>query len=280
VNVRVARSAGFCSGVKRALALARATAKKHSRVVMLGDIVHNEDVVRDIAACGIKKIRRLGRGEHTVLLIRAHGASRKTIEKARQQGYTIADATCPMVKEIHTLARNAEKDGYTVIIIGDEKHDEVQGILGQLNTKALVIDTAKQINPTLLHSITKAAVVVQSTQNTEKVSRLVNLLKGHIPDLKFHNTICNPTRIKQKEIKTMPLKNDVMLIIGSKTSANTRRLYEISRELNRNTYWIQSKKQIDSRWFKEAGSVGITAGASTPEYITDAVIAYVKDLKP
>ncbi len=279
MNVRVARSAGFCSGVKRALALACATAKKHSCVVMLGDIVHNEDVVRNIAACGIKKIQRLGQGEHTVLLIRAHGASRKTIEKARQQGYTIVDATCPMVKEIHTLARNAEKDGYTVIIIGDRKHDEVQGILGQLNTKALVIDTVKQIRPALFHSITKAAVVVQSTQNTEKVSRLVNLLKAHIPNLKFHNTICNPTRIKQKEIKTMPLKNDVMLIIGSKTSANTRRLYEISQELNRNTYWIQSKKQIDPRWFEEATSVGITAGASTPEYITDTVIAYVKALK-
>ncbi|MBN2482862.1 MAG: 4-hydroxy-3-methylbut-2-enyl diphosphate reductase [Candidatus Omnitrophica bacterium] len=276
MKINLARSAGFCFGVKRALKLAYQTAKARPSVVMLGDIVHNEEVVKDITAAGIKKIDRLGKGKKTTLLIRAHGASKKTIERAHTQGYAIVDATCPMVKEIHTLAHTAERQGYTVIIIGDKKHDEVQGIIGQLQSNALVIDYLKNIPTRKLTSLTKAAVVVQSTQNMEKVLEIVDKIKKYVPDLKFFNTICNPTRIKQKEILTLPLENDVILVIGSKMSANTRRLYELARGLNRRTYWIQSKKELRKRWFKNTRSVGITAGASTPDKITNEIVAYLK----
>lgn len=183
-----------------------------------------------------------------------------------------------MVKEIHKIARGSEQKGYTNIIIGDKMHDEVRGIMGQLKSKAIVIDSTKGIPPATIKRIKKASVVVQSTQNLEKTLATVDILKQHIKELKFFNTICKPTRTKQKEIKDMPLKNDVMIIIGSKTSANTKRLYEISQSLNKRSYWIQTKGKIKPTWFKNAKSVGIMAGASIPDYTTKSVIAYIKSI--
>ena len=183
-----------------------------------------------------------------------------------------------MVKEIHKIAAAMEKKDYKIIVVGDKKHDEVKGITGQLKKRALVIDTEKNIPYTSLKKIKKAAVVVQSTQNIEKVVKIINKLKPHIDNLKFINTICRPTRIKQEEAKIMPLKNDVMIIIGSKTSANTKRLYEISRSLNKQSYWIQSEKDIKPAWFKKAESVGITSGASTPDKTTTNVVKYIKTI--
>lgn len=246
---------------------------------MLGDIVHNEDVVRDLANAGIKKVKHFIHGKDKTFLIRAHGAGLTTIKKARKLGYKIADATCPMVKEIHTIARQAEEKGYTVIIIGDKKHDEVQGIIGQLKQKALVIENHYNIPWGKIKKNKKACVVVQSTQNLEKVMAIINALKTHIKELKFVNTICNPTKTKQEEIKKMPLENDIMIIIGSKNSANTRRLYEIAKSLNNRSYWVQSKADIKHFWFKEIKKVGITAGASTPGSTTQEVINHIKHLQ-
>jgi len=119
---------------------------------------------------------------------------------------------------------------------------------------------------------------VQSTQNAKKVSKIVEILKRHIPELKFFNTICNPTRTKQAEIEQMPKENDCMIVIGSKNSANTKRLYEISRSLNRRSYWVSSKEELKKAWFKNAHSIGITAGASTPGSITRQVIIRIRNI--
>ena len=276
MRINLAKSAGFCFGVKRALNVAKKTIQTHNQVIMLGDIVHNEDVVRQIKKTGIKKIKRLSRGKEKTLLIRAHGTASKTYLDAKKKGYKIVDATCPMVKEIHTIACRMEKKGCRIIVIGDKKHDEVKGIVGQLKKRAIVLDIRNPISLTAFKRIKKAAIVVQSTQNEEKVLKAVNFLKKIIPDLEFCNTICRPTRMKQKEIKQMPLNNDVMIIIGSKTSANTKRLYEISKSLNKNSHWIQSEKNLKKSWFKGARNVGITAGASTPQKTIAAVISRAK----
>jgi len=278
MKINLAKAAGFCFGVKRALNIAQQTLTSSSEVYMLGDIVHNNDVMREIKRAGIKKIRRLGNGKNRTLLIRAHGACLKTFEQARQLGYHIIDATCPMVKEIHKIAIEMEERGYRVIVIGEEKHEEVHGIIGQLKHKAIVIDGLKNLPLKSLKTIKKACIVVQSTQNLEKVVRIVDVLSRFIKELKFFNTICRPTRIKQEEIKTMPLQNEVMIIIGSKTSANTKRLYEISKSLNRRSYWVGSKKEINPRWFKNAQSAGVTAGASTPDSTTQEIIEYIKQI--
>jgi 4-hydroxy-3-methylbut-2-enyl diphosphate reductase len=278
VKINVAKSAGFCFGVKRALKIALDTSKTGSKVEMLGDIVHNEEVVKEIKKAGVGKIRSLRKGVNKILLIRAHGASEEIYEKASNLGYTIVDATCPMVKEIHKIAKISKKEGCEVIIIGDKKHDEVRGIMGQLQDKAVVIDSIKKIPLTKLKKVKKACVVVQSTQNMDKTIPIVDILKKHINDMKFFNTICRPTRVKQKEIKAMPLKNDVIIIIGSRTSANTKRLYQIAKSLNKRSYWIQSRDEIKKSWFSHTQSVGIMAGASTPDYTTKDVIKYIASL--
>ena len=173
-----------------------------------------------------------------------------------------------------------EQKGYTVIVIGDKLHDEVRGIVGQLKTKARVFDGPADPALRQLKTIKKAAVVVQSTQNIDKVQAVLNILKKRVHTMVFFNTICRPTTVKQQEIRIMPLVNDVMLIIGSRSSANTRRLYEISKSLNRKSYWINSKKDIRRAWFSGASSVGVTAGASTPDSTIKDVISYLKKLNP
>ncbi|MCP4650826.1 MAG: 4-hydroxy-3-methylbut-2-enyl diphosphate reductase [PVC group bacterium] len=278
MKINIAKSAGFCFGVKHALNIAFKSVDSGANIDMLGDIVHNEDVVKQISQAGIKKISRLRKGASKTLLIRAHGAPAKTHQKAKSLGYKIIDSTCPMVKEIHMIAKKAEKKGCTIIIVGDQKHDEVRGIIGQLKKNPIVIDRLENIPLTKIKRIKKAAIVVQSTRNMEKTLAIVETLKQYIANLEFHNTICNPTRIKQQEMKIMPLKNDLVIVVGSKTSANTKRLYELSKSLNKKSYWIQSKNDINPSWFKGVKSVGITSGASTPDETTKAVVAEIKKL--
>jgi 4-hydroxy-3-methylbut-2-enyl diphosphate reductase len=278
MKINLAKSAGFCFGVKRAIEIALRTASREKRACMLGDIVHNEEVSEKIRKAGIKKIGELSGGKGKILLIRAHGISSSLLKKAKQLGYEVVDATCPMVKEIHRIAKNAECNGRTIIVIGDKKHNEVQGIVGQLKGKAIVIDPQENIPWHKINKIKKACVVAQSTQNMGKVLKIVKILRMHIRNLSFFNTICRPTRIKQEEIEQMPKDNDVMIIIGSKTSANTKRLYQISKSLNERSYWVQSKKDIKPVWLKGVNSVGVTAGASTPDDTTEEVIAYIKKI--
>jgi len=275
MKINLAKSAGFCFGVKRALDIAFKAVESGGNIEMLGDIVHNEDVVKEINRAGIKKLKHLGKGKNKILLIRAHGEPIKTFIKALRLGYKILDATCPMVKEMHKIVVKMEKKDFKIIIIGDKKHDEVHGIIGQLNREAIIIDDIKGVPLKKIKRIKKAVIVVQSTQNLEKVIGIVNALRKLIPKLRFFNTICQPTRIKQQEIRLMPLLNDAMIIIGSKTSANTKRLYEISKSLNRNSFWIQSKYEIKLEWIKYVKSVGITAGASTPDATIKDVIGYI-----
>ncbi len=278
MKINVAQSAGFCFGVRRALTIANETAQDNRPVVMLGDIVHNEEVVRQIQRRGIKKVARLSRVKNTILLMRAHGASLATFARARKLGYHIVDATCPMVKEIHSIAHSMEKRKYTLIVVGDKSHDEVRGIVGQLKTKALVIGTNADLRPQLLKRIPKAAVVVQSTQDIKKVEFIVGRLRKHIGEVKFFNTICRPTALRQEEIRQMAQANDIIIIIGSKTSANTKRLYQISSALNPRTHWVQSERGLQKRWFRHAASIGVSSGASTPDSVMHAVLNAIKGL--
>ena len=280
MKIHLAKSAGFCFGVRNAITTALETAKSEKSVFMLGDIVHNEAVVKQIQNAGIKKINRLSCGKGKTLIIRAHGCSQHILERALKLGYRIIDATCPMVKEIHKITRKLENQGYRIIIIGDKKHAEVTGICGQLNSKALVIEGFQNIPLKKIKKIAKAGIVIQSTQLLDHLPAILKLLHKHIPKISFHNTICNPTRAKQNEIKAMPLENDLMIIIGSKTSANTKRIYEISRSLNKNSYWVNSAKQIKKSWLANAKSVGVTAGASTPESTIREVIAKIEIICP
>ena len=278
MKITVAQSAGFCFGVRRAIKTALDTARDGVSVEMLGDIVHNEDVVRQVETAGVSKVESLGDGTGKTLLIRAHGAAKNIVDDAQRRGYHIVDATCPMVKGIHTIVDDFYKRGLRVIIIGDADHEEVQGIKGQIDAPVIIIDSAGNIPWENLKGVEHAGVVVQSTQKVENVQAIIAALRPHIRELEVCNTICKATATRQQEIKTLPLENDVVLVIGSQSSANTRRLYEISHNLNPRSYWIQSQKNIDLSWFEGAATVGITSGASTPKKTIDEVVRFLKKI--
>lgn len=275
-TITITKSAGFCFGVRRALQLAEQTATANKKVYMLGDIVHNPRVVKDIKKTGVIKIDKLRPQHKGILLIRAHGAPRDTYRKAEELGYKIIDATCPMVKEIHSIAQEYEQKKYKIIIIGDRKHDEVIGIRGNLETDPIIIAQKKEITGKKFAGVSKAAIVVQSTQNIDKVLAIVKKLEKQIKKVIFCNTICLPTRLKQKEIQQLPATQDIMIIIGAKSSANTKRLYELSKKINPNTYWVNAKSDIRKSWFKHKEKIGIGAGASTPEYIIKEIASYIR----
>ena len=276
--ITVAKSAGFCFGVKRAIKLALETVRNAGSVEMLGDIVHNEQVVQEIEAAGLRKVQFLEGGVGKTLLIRSHGAPESVYCEARQLGYRIVDATCPMVKEIHTIVRDRCSQGYAIIIIGDKQHDEVQGILGQIESNALVIEHADTISLDAIRGMERAAVVVQSTQALANVRAILAVLEQHIPEVVFSNTICRATRERQAEMESSPLENDVVLVIGSKTSANTKRLYELAYAVNQRSYLIQTRDDIIPEWFTDASRVAVTAGASTPDQTIQGVIKALRSL--
>ena len=278
MKINLARSAGFCFGVKRAVNIATRITRGEQPVYMLGDIVHNEDVVRMLAEQGIKKIKNLTRYKKGILLVAAHGISLNLLNRALLYGYKIVDATCPMVKEIHKIVNEMDRRGYQIIIIGDRNHAEVVGIAGQIKNKSIIIEGVNDLDKKV-NGIKKAAVVVQSTQDLKRVLKIKGILERRIDDLRFFNTICAPTRIKQEEIRALPKENNLVIVIGSRKSANTKRLFQIASSINKNTYWIKDKDEIRGHWFRNAKSVGITAGASTPFENIKAIIDQIKKIR-
>ncbi|MDP8299688.1 MAG: 4-hydroxy-3-methylbut-2-enyl diphosphate reductase [Candidatus Tantalella remota] len=278
MKVNVAKSSGFCFGVRLAKKKAKDLAAKGQPVHVLGDIVHNTFVVCELEEKGVKKIKRIRPVKNSTLIIRAHGATSKTFDRAKNCGYRIVDATCPKVKDIYEIARKLEKDN-TIIIIGDSGHDEVKGIAGQLKKRPITIESPRNVSVKRLTRVKKAAVITQSTQTMDNITKIMVRLKKIIPDVTLHNTTCRTTRVKQKEIESLPVQNDVVLIIGSRISANTKRLYQISRKINKKTHWIECAKDIKKSWFSSAKKVGIMAGASTPDNITQEVVTKLERMK-
>jgi 4-hydroxy-3-methylbut-2-enyl diphosphate reductase len=277
IKVNVAKSAGFCFGVRDAIEIALDTARNEQvPVSMLGHIVHNEYVVRSIREAGVNVTERIQDIDSGILLIRAHGAVPGVYEEAKKQGLQVVDATCPLVLEIHEQVRELAKEGYRVIIIGDHGHDEVIGIAGQVKD-ALVLAKPEEVDK--IGRMKKMGVVVQSTQNMENVQKIIGKLASKCQELKFINTICGPTTAHQNEIRTMPLENEVMIIVGSFTSANTKRLTSISQSLNPRTYQVESAADLRSEWFEGVQTVGISAGASTPDILINEVVEGIKSFQ-
>lgn len=277
LKIRVARSAGFCFGVRRAIDIALEAAGKQADVYMLGDIVHNEYVVDQIKKAGIRVVESIDDIDQGVLLLRAHGTVPDMYAEAERRGLRVVDATCPMVLEIHRIVRTLAEEGYQVVIIGDQNHDEVRGIAGQVEN-ALVVSSPADFEA-WQRRFPRLGVVVQSTQSMENVQRILPLLVSYCRELRFINTICKPTTDHQSEICLMPQDNDLMIIVGSYTSANTRRLTELSSTINSNTRQVQSAADLRPEWFEGIGTVGISAGASTPDALIQEVIATIRRIR-
>ena len=269
MKITVAKDAGYCFGVRDAVNMAYDTAKKFGDVYMLGDIVHNEQVVEDLEKVGTKVVESLNDvPKGSPILFRAHGTVNELWEEARSKKMNVVDATCPLVHEIHHEVKKLAIDGRKIIIIGDHGHDEVVAIANQVKGAIIVSSPIEASN---LKKMKRAGVVSQSTQMIENVQGIMDILMEKVFDLHFVNTICYPTKRNHEQIKLLAVENDVMIIIGSFTSANSKRLTELSSERNSNSYQVTSAEDLDSIWFKDKKTVGISAGASTPDYLIQEV---------
>ena len=274
MKITIAGDAGYCFGVRDAVNLAYESAEKDGKVYMLGDIVHNEQVVADLAQAGTKVVETLDEiPDDKPVLFRAHGTATSVWDEAGEKGLNIIDATCPLVQEIHDEVKKLEKDGRQIIIIGDHGHDEVVGIVSHANNP-LVLATPEEARA--LRKMKRVGVVSQSTQTIENVKEIINILMTKVFDLHFINTICFPTKRNQEQIKELAADSDVMVIIGSFTSANSKRLTQLAVEINPNTYQVNSAENLDLAWFDQVEKVGISAGASTPDYLIDQVHERIK----
>ena len=269
MEITVARDAGYCFGVRDAVQLAYEAAEQYGQVYMLGDIVHNEQVVRDLAEAGAKVVESLDEvPDGAQVLFRAHGTTEALWERAQKNKVNIIDATCPLVREIHEEVRRTSADGRQVIIIGDHGHDEVVGIASQISNP-IIVATPEEAQK--LRKMKRAAVVSQSTQMIENVQAVINVLMTKVYDLHFVNTICFPTKRNHEQIKTLAAESDVMIVIGSFTSANSKRLTTLALERNPRTYQVTCAGDLQPEWFEGARKVGVSAGASTPDYLITEV---------
>ena len=274
MKILVAKDAGYCFGVRDAVNLAKKSGDDFQEVYMLGDIVHNETVVDDLNKRGSKVVESLNDiPEDKPVLFRAHGTDPETWKKAQKKKLNIIDATCPLVTEIHEEIKELESENRRTIIIGDHNHDEVVGIAAQVKDPIIIscIDEAKELG-----KMKRAGVVSQSTQMIENVQEILNVLSEKVYDLRFVNTICFPTRRNHDQIKKLSNICDLMIVIGSFTSANSKRLTQLSLERNKNSFQVTCADDINESWFDGAESVGISAGASTPDNLIEDVIAKVK----
>ena len=243
---------------------------------MLGDIVHNERVVEDLSKTGSKVVASLDDiPEDKPVLFRAHGTKPEIWKEAQKKKLNIIDATCPLVTEIHEEIKMLESENRKTIIIGDHGHDEVVGIAAQVK-KPIIISNVEEAKA--LGRMRKAGVVSQSTQMIENVQEIMSILMSKVFDLRFVNTICYPTRKNHEQIKELSKIVDVMIIIGSFTSANSKRLTQLAKQRNENSYQVVDELDLKSEWFEGVDKVGISAGASTPDNIIQSVTKHIKNL--
>jgi 4-hydroxy-3-methylbut-2-enyl diphosphate reductase len=277
MKVIIAKDAGYCFGVRDAVNLAHDTAEKFGDVYMLGDIVHNENVVNDLSKAGAKVVDSLAKiPKDKKILFRAHGTKPELWEKAQKAGRDIIDATCPLVHEIHDEVKKLSDEGRQIIVIGDHGHDEVVAIAAQVD-KAIVVSNKSEAAK--IRRFRRIGVVSQSTQMIENVQEIVNVLMTRAYDLKFINTICFPTKRNHEQIKELATNCDIIVIIGSYTSANSKRLTKLSKTINSNTYQVTCVDEIDEKWFLNCNKVGISAGASTPDYLISEVAKRIEKIK-
>ena len=276
MKILVAKDAGYCFGVRDAVNLAKKSGDDFQEVYMLGDIVHNERVVEDLNKTGSKVVASLDDiPEDKPVLFRAHGTKPEVWKEAQKKKLNIIDATCPLVTEIHEEIKMLENENRKTIIIGDHGHDEVVGIAAQVK-KPIIISNVKEAEA--LGRMRKAGVVSQSTQMIENVQEIMSILMSKVFDLRFVNTICYPTRKNHDQIKELSKIVDVMIIIGSFTSANSKRLTQLAKQRNENSYQVVDELDLKSEWFKGVDKVGISAGASTPDNIIQSVTKHIKNL--
>ena len=273
MEVLLAKTAGFCFGVKRAVDTVYEQAAK-GNVYTYGPIIHNEEVIKDLEKKGVHIIeneQELSELEKGTVVIRSHGVEKSIYDLIKKNSLKLVDATCPFVKKIHNIAARDSKDGKQIIIVGNREHPEVQGICGWCNTPPIVLETVEEAEKLTISGEKPISLVSQTTFNYKNFNSIVEIFQKKGYNITVYNTICNATEERQKETASIAKQVDAMIVVGGKNSSNTQKLYNISKKECANTYYIQTLVDLDLAAFESVGRVGITAGASTPNQIIKEV---------
>ena len=279
MKVTLAKSAGFCFGVKRAVEMVYKEAETGKKVYTLGPIIHNEQVVQDLEQKGVRVIdtpEELSEAEDATVIIRSHGISADVYHQLEDKKVRIVDATCPFVSKIHRIVEKKYQEGSCIVIVGNANHPEVEGINGWCNGAATVIGSVSEAENYSQEPARKLCVVAQTTFNYKKFKDIVDIFSKKSYDIDVMNTICNATEERQTEAAAIAGDSDAMIVIGGKHSSNTQKLYEICKNVCPDTHFIQTLDDLDLKQFQSFRSVGITAGASTPNTIIKEVQSYVR----
>ena len=272
-----AKTAGFCFGVKRAVDTVYEQLEKASgstTIYTYGPIIHNEEVVKDMKQKGVIVLQseaELDALTEGTVIIRSHGVEKAIYDKLNAKGIKIVDATCPFVKKIHNIVQKESTNGNYIIIVGNQQHPEVEGIRGWAGIKAVVVQTKEDIDKLIIPENEKVCVVSQTTFNYNKFKELVEIILKKSYDVSVLNTICNATKERQTEAQRIAEEVDAMIVIGDKHSSNTQKLFEICKNACKDTYYIQTLDDLDMNQLGSVETVGITAGASTPNNIIEEV---------
>lgn len=277
IDIEVARYAGVCYGVERALGMAEKAADEVRKPVnTLGPLIHNPLVVNDLESIGVGAASSVSEVEEGTLIIRAHGVVPSVVEDARTRGLDVLDATCPYVKKVHNAAERLVREGYQLIVVGESGHPEVEGIMGHAGDDAHVVSVPGDLDAIDLSR--KVGVVVQTTQTPGALADVVAELSKRTMDLRVINTICSATQERQDSAAELARRVDAMIVVGGKNSGNTRRLAEICTAACPKTHHIEDASEIEAAWFDGVSHIGVTAGASTPASHIERALVRMRSL--
>lgn len=281
MEVRKAKSAGFCFGVKKAMDTVQEQIEKNQGkpIFTFGPLIHNEEVVKSLQNQGVEVIHSLEELkalQDGIVIIRSHGVPKSIYSILEERGLECVDATCPFVKRIHTIVEKESRAGKQILIVGNDKHPEVEGIKGWCVTPAIVIESVEEAEKFSYSGENNICIVSQTTFNYNKFQEVVEIISKKAYNVSVVNTICNATEERQTEAKKLAAEADVMIVIGGSHSSNTRKLYEICKEECKETFFLQTLDDLHLEFPKAIRLVGITAGASTPNNIIEEVQNYVR----
>lgn len=277
MKILLAKSAGFCFGVKRATNLAFESAAEHDRICSLGPIIHSPQLVKRLEEQGVRVVDQVEDIPDGAVIIRSHGVTANELENLQGRHLEIVDATCPFVKKAQEHAASLSREGYRLVLVGEEEHPEVQGIISYAKDSPVTV-VADVADAEKVPRCARIGVVAQTTQSLENFQQIVAACLPKAKEIRVFNTICDATSVRQSEARSLAREVDLMLVIGGFNSANTTRLATISLELQPNTHHIETAEDLRPDWFAGVASVGITAGASTPGWLIDQVVARVEEI--
>ncbi len=278
MEIIVAENAGFCFGVKRALELVARAADDESRpVYTLGALIHNPQEIARLEERGVHQATALDDVSEGAIVLSAHGVDPQVEQAARERGLEVIDATCPFVKRAHSNIVALSEEGYAVVILGDRGHREVEGLAARAGGKAEIVSSVEETERLPFRQ--RCGLVVQTTQRPEALREVAGALAERCRELRVFNTICEATVKRQESARELGEGVDVMIVVGGRNSANTKRLVEICAATGTPTHHVETAAEVEADWLRDVERVGVTAGASTPSWIVDSVVQRLRELE-